>query len=131
MYSYFDSSAFVKLVIPEEASVELKAWVDGSSLSPISNDLLHTEILRAVRRRAPQRLPDARHLLSGVLTASITTSIADRAAWLEPPSVRSLDALHVATALEIGDGVHAFVTYDTRMQECARAHGFDVVAPGA
>jgi uncharacterized protein len=131
MYCYVDSSAFVKLIIPEDSSALLKDWLDHSTSLPLASEVLHVEVLRAVRRRAPHRLPIARHMLGGVVEVAMTQGIADRAAWLEPTTVRSLDAIHIATAMEVGDQVQAFLTYDRRMSDAASAYGFEVVAPGA
>jgi uncharacterized protein len=59
----------------------------------------------------------------------VAEPIRARAAQLEPAAVRSLDALHLATAIELGDALDAVITYDTRMAAAARSHGLAVTAP--
>jgi len=71
----------------------------------------------------------ARRVLAGVALVGLTPAILQRAADLEPPGLRSLDAIHVATALELGRGLLALVTYDLRMFEAAGSLGVPVVAP--
>jgi uncharacterized protein len=131
MFLYVDSSALVKLAVDEAESDALQAWFIEHRLTSLSNEIVQTELIRAVRRREPERVVDARRVLTGVLSVAMTPTIVSRAAWLDPVTVRSLDALHIATALEVGDEIEAVVTYDIRMREAAEAHGFEVVAPGA
>ena len=69
----------------------------------ISSDLLRTELLRVTRRVDPEQLPQARALLDSLVLLSLSTSVCERAAVLEPEILRSLDALHLAAALELGD----------------------------
>jgi uncharacterized protein len=75
------------------------------------------------------------HTVDAVLEAlyllDITPVILDAAAALDPPSLRSLDAIHVATALSIGEPRLDVITYDTRCADAARAHGLTVVSPGS
>ncbi|AXH34432.1 PIN domain-containing protein [Humibacter sp. BT305] len=131
MVLYVDSSALVKLAVDEPETDDLQEWLARHQSVSLSSEIVQTELIRAVRRREPDRVVEARHVLMGVQSVTLTPNIVSRAAWIEPSTVRSLDALHVATAMEVADDIDAFVTYDIRMQECARAHGFDVVAPGA
>lgn len=60
---------------------------------------------------------------------TLSTAVCERAAILEPDLLRSLDALHLAAALEIGDELEGMVAYDHRLSESARALGISVVAP--
>ena len=64
---------------------------------------MRTELIRATRRAAPSAVTQARAVLESVTLLHVTTSILERAALLEPPTLRSLDAIHIATALELGD----------------------------
>jgi uncharacterized protein len=59
----------------------------------------------------------------------LSAGIADAAAKLEPPSLRTLDAVHLASALSLGDDLGAFVAYDRRLAEAAEAAGIEVLAP--
>jgi len=126
---YLDTSAAVKLVIAERGSTALRRWLASRDEQMISSDLLRTELLRATRRGAPERMVQARAVLDALILVSLSTAVCERAAMLEPDLLRSLDALHLAAALEIGDELEAIVTYDQRLGESAEALGISVVAP--
>ena len=126
---YLDTSAAVKLVIVEKGSAVLRRWIVGRDQRIVSSDLLRTELLRATRRAAPEQMVQARSVLESLILVTLSTAVCERAAMLEPGLLRSLDALHLAAALEIGDELEAIVTYDRRMAEGAQALGVGVVAP--
>jgi predicted nucleic acid-binding protein len=126
---YLDTSAAVKLVIAERGSTALRGWLASRGEQMISSDLLRTELLRATRRGAPERMVQARAVLDALILVTLSTTVCERAALLEPDLLRSLDALHLAAALEIGDELEAIVTYDQRLAESAEALGISVVAP--
>ena len=86
--------------------------------------------MRATRRAAPEQMVQARAVLDSVVLLALSTLVCERAALLEPDVLRSLDALHLAAALELGDELGAVVAYDGRMAEGAEALGISVVAPG-
>lgn len=130
MAYYLDSSAAVKLVVAETGSSALARWAGANSDHIVSSDLLRTELLRATRRGAPKRMTRARAVLDSVLLLSIPSATFERAAELEPALLRSLDAVHLAAALELGDELAGIVTYDERQAEAARLHGVTVIAPG-
>jgi hypothetical protein len=94
-----------------------------------SSDLLRTELLRATRRTAPEQMVQARAVLDSLVLLTLSTSVCERAAILEPEVMRSLDALHLAAALEMGDELEGVVTYDQRLAAGAEALGISVVAP--
>ena len=71
----------------------------------------------------------ARAVLDSLILVTLSTSVCERAAMLEPSVLRSLDSLHLAGALEIGDELEGLVTYDGRLAESARALAIRVVAP--
>jgi uncharacterized protein len=71
----------------------------------------------------------ARAVLDSLILVALSTAVCERAAMLEPDLLRSLDALHLAAALEIGDELDAVVTYDQRMAAGAQALGIRVAAP--
>jgi predicted nucleic acid-binding protein len=126
---YLDTSAAVKLVVSEKGSTALRGWLIERDGQIVSSDLLRTELLRATRRAAPEQMVQARAVLDSVILLTLSTSVCERAAMLEPDVLRSLDALHLAAALELGDELEAVVTYDGRMAEGAQALGINVVAP--
>jgi predicted nucleic acid-binding protein len=86
-------------------------------------------VLRAVRRIVPELLSSAREVIGRVELVEPGASTWDLAGTLDPPELRSLDALHLATALELGDEIDALVTYDRRLADAARAHGLRVESP--
>lgn len=126
---YLDTSAAMKLVVAEHGSTALRRWLRPRVEQLVSSDLLRTELLRAVRRATPGRVLRAREVLDSLLLARVSTTICERAATLEPSGLRSLDALHLACALDLGDELEAIVTYDERLSGAARANGIEVIAP--
>lgn len=128
---YLDSSALVKLVREETESAALEGWLaDRGTLSLVSSDLATVEVLRACRRWDPRALGVARSLLSGVDLVPLSRAVVAEAAELEEPLLRSLDALHLASALSIGADLTAFIAYDERLSGAAHALGLPWSAPG-
>ncbi len=84
--------------------------------------------MRTVRRAVPELVAAAQRVVSQLTVVELTESIRARAEALEPVALRSLDALHLATALEVGD-LEGVVTYDLAMAEAASALGLEVLAP--
>jgi uncharacterized protein len=82
-----------------------------------------------VRRRAPQLIAQAQAVVAQLSVIELTETIRARAAQLGPVTLRSLDAMHLATALELGDELGAVVTYDARMAGAAESLGLAVLAP--
>ncbi len=130
MAFYVDTSAAVKLVVRERETPALVKWCEHHDGQLVSSDLTRTELLRATRRAAPESLLQARAVLETFTLLSLRTELFERAATLEPDLLRSLDALHLAAALAIGDDLEGVVTYDGRLAEAASANGLPVVAPG-
>ncbi len=126
---YLGTSALVKLVIEEAESLALLQWLQ-TGVECMSSDLSRTELLRAVRRATPDRLEDARAVLDGLILLAVTPSICEMAGRLNPDQLRSLDAIHLAAALSVGDDLDAVVTYDERFAQEARLQGLHVTAPG-
>lgn len=124
-----NASALVKLVVAEAETDALRAWLVAAESDPVSSDLARTELVRAVRRAAPDRVVRARVVLDAVTLLEVSTAIFEEAGRLDPVIVRSLDAVHLAAALSLGDDLDAIVTYDDRLAEAARANGVAVVAP--
>jgi len=129
--AYVDSSALLKLVLPEPERPTLERvllrWPDR-----ISSVLLPIECRRIVLRAGSPPGVRARleQELTGVTLVRLDESIQRLAGTIGPPGLRSLDAIHLATALSIGDYPEAFVTYDERLAAAARAAGLNVIAPG-
>jgi predicted nucleic acid-binding protein len=126
---YLDTSAAVKLVVAERGSAALRRWLGPRDDDLFSSDLLRTELLRTTRVVAPDQMVQARAILESLVLVRLTTSMYERAAMLEPQGLRSLDALHLAAALGIGDDLEGLVTYDRLLAAGAAALGIRVVAP--
>jgi predicted nucleic acid-binding protein len=125
--AYVDASAFVKLVVPERESHVLLAATDGWQLA--SSVLLEIEAVRAVRRRVPDREAAIRRRLGSVEMVDVGAAIRETACRLGDPHLRPLDAIHLATALSLGDRCGTFFTYDDRLIAAAQAHGLPVTVP--
>ena len=117
---YLDSSAFVKLVVEETESAAVRAYLADRGARRVSSALLRTESLRAVRHLGPDALTTVRDGLRRVDLIGIDDRILDAAGILEAQVLRTLDAIHLATAMAVGDDLEAIVTYDERMIEAAR-----------
>jgi predicted nucleic acid-binding protein len=127
--NYLDASALTKLVFHEAETDSLREWLDAQSDAPkVTSQLSHVELLRVARRRDDRGVATAQQVLTGLNLIPIADVI-DRAAWIEPPHLRSLDALHLASALLIKDDLTAFVAYDDRLCTAARDAGLHVEMP--
>jgi predicted nucleic acid-binding protein len=126
---YLDSSAFVKLVVEETESVAVRGYLASRDARRVSSALLRTESLRAVRHLGPDARAAVREGLRRVDLIGIDDRILDAAGTLEPLVLRTLDAIHLATAMAVGDDLEAIVTYDERMIEAARLLGLSTATP--
>ncbi len=126
---YLDTSAAVKLVVAERGSQALRRWLAWRDGEIVSSDLLRTELLRATRRAAPAQMVQARAVLDSIGLITMPAAIFERAATLEPNLLRSLDSMHLAAALELGDELEGVIKYDSRMADGARSLGISVIAP--
>ncbi len=129
MAHYVDSSALVKLVVDEQESRALRTWLETSDRQPVSSDLARTELVRAVRRSQPERFLRVRAILDRIDLLELPSTVYDHAGRVDPVELRSLDALHLAAAMALGDELEAVVTYDERLASAARANGIAVIAP--
>lgn len=129
MAYYLDTSALVKMVVQEEESPALAAWATAGDRQLVTGDLSRTELMRATRRSDPELAVRAREVLDSMIVIAHSTETFDAAGRLDPLLLRSLDALHVAAALELEDDLEGLVTYDHRMAEAARAQGIPTVSP--
>ena len=124
---YLDASALVKLVVPEAETAALTAFVK-SPVALTSCSLARVEVVRAVRPHGADAIAAARELVATLDLDQLDDELLDLASDLEG-QLRSLDAVHVAAALELGEGLGAFVTYDERMASAARSLGLPVASP--
>ena len=126
--TYLDASAIVKLIVREPQSEALERWLGEGRQEVVSCALVRSEVLRAAAPRGPEAILRARRLLDRLDLIILDDELLDLAGELVEP-LRSLDAVHVAAALELGEELEAFVTYDRQMTRAAEAFGLPVVAP--
>jgi predicted nucleic acid-binding protein len=128
---YLDTSAFVKLVRAEAQSGALREYLAERPAEPlVSSVLIAIETRRAVLREAASLLPRADLLLTRVGQVGLSHAVAESASRLPDPTLRSLDAIHLSTALLLRDEISAFVTYDKRLAATALDHRLPVALPG-
>ena len=129
---YLDSCALVKLVSPAPETVALEKYLRGhADQRHVASALVRTEVRRALRRiEAPAKLlGTADKLLAAVITIAVGDDLLDAAGQLTEPGLRSLDAIHLATAQSLGPALTAFVTYDRRLLNAADRAGLPTAAP--
>ncbi len=129
---YLDTAALVKLVRREPASDELVDWLnEQADRIFVSSALVEVELPRALRRCEPARLAEAPAVLAQVAVYDVDETVRTAAAAYQDPLIRSLDAVHLATADAIlGDDLTAFVSYDRRLLATAKAIGLPIASPG-
>jgi len=125
---YLDSSALVKLVVPEAESRALRAYL-RREVTRLSCGLARTEVIRAVRPLGPATLATARQVLRRIDLIALDDALLDAAGMLEPLGLGSLDAIHLAAAQLVAHDLRAVVTYDRRMIEAAGLLGLTVATP--
>ncbi|WP_239336619.1 type II toxin-antitoxin system VapC family toxin [Frankia sp. CiP3] len=126
---YLDSSAIVKLARQESETDALRAWLAANPKPLTASALARTEAARALIRTEPAALPVLRAVLTVVHQKPITEAILDAAATLPGAMLRSLDAIHLATAENLAPTLTWFVAYDKRLTEAARARCLPVASP--
>ena len=126
--TYLDSSAIVKLVFREAESSALTSYLRRRR-PLVSSALARTEVERAVLPLGSTGVGRAREILARFELVRINDRVLAAAGALLPPDIRSLDAIHLATAKLLGQELRRIVTYDDRMASAARALGMMVVAP--
>ena len=127
---YLDASALVKLVAPEAETEALAAFL-AQHRSQATSVLGLVEVRRVAARRpgvARERVEDVLGRISAIGLDSTTIAAAGS---IGPAALRTLDAIHLASAAALGDDLEAFVTYDRRLADAARVLGLPDVAPGA
>jgi predicted nucleic acid-binding protein len=123
---YLDTSAFIKLVRSEPESPALRRELAGREL--LSSTLLTVEGRRAARRYGELAAKRARTALTAITLIPLDQSILDTAAELDPAE-RSLDALHLATVVSLGEDLGRLYCYDARLGDAAQALGIEVSQP--
>jgi uncharacterized protein len=127
---YLDSDAVVKLVHAEPESAALRGWLDERSETPwISSVLTEIESFRALARYAPQAASRLPAVLDQINLIDLDQRIRMLARTVTPATVRSLDAIHLGTALSSRASLTSFVTYDKRLLDAAQAAGLPIDSP--
>ena len=130
MTVYLDASALVKLVAPEAESAAMATLV-AEHRSQSTSVVGLVEVRRAAVRRPGVTEARVEDVLVRVVGIAFDPDIAAAAATIGPATLRTLDAIHLASAAALGADLEAFVTYDRRLAEAARALGMPVASPGA
>jgi uncharacterized protein len=127
---YLDSAAVVKLVHAEAETAALRAWLYGrADIGWTSSVLVEVESFRALARHTPQTVTRLPAVLDQIELIDLTPRIRALAQAIEPMTIRSLDAIHLATALNQRSALTSFVTYDKRLLDAARVADLPVSAP--
>jgi uncharacterized protein len=127
---YLDSAAVVKLVHAEPESAALRRWLDERAETGwISSVLTEIESFRALARYAPGAVSRLPAVLDQIGLIDLDPRIRNLARTVRPVTVRSVDAIHLGTALHTRSGLTSFVTYDKRLLDAAQAAGLPVGSP--
>jgi predicted nucleic acid-binding protein len=126
--AYLDTSAFVKLAVPEPETAALQRELPAYG-EPFASDLLAIEARRVGGRLGSDAAASLERLLADVSLVSISPRVRDLAATVPPTALRSLDAIHLATAVLAGIEQTTLLTYDTHLTDAARLAGLRVEAP--
>ena len=128
---YLDSSAVVKLVHEEPESGALESWLSQDDRPLVTSVLTEIEVKRALRRSDPDALPLVPEIIDGLYRFDIDGAVRRVAARFAERTLRTLDAVHLATALEFGAELDAFVCYDQRLLAAATTQGSRWPAPAS
>jgi predicted nucleic acid-binding protein len=126
--TYLDSSAIVKLAVREAESAALRRYLRRRR-PLVTSSLARAEVLGALLPGGDNAVAAGRKVLTRLELVRINNRVLDEAATLLPVGVRTLDAIHLATASQLGPDLGMLVTYDDRMAEAAKHIGYRVVAP--
>ena len=125
---YADSSAILKLLIVEKESADLTDFIDFTIKSSV---LTRVEVIRVLYKIAPEKIDRAQIILAGIDLTPVNPAILSMAENFAPAiTLKSLDALHVATAIFLDKSVEGVITYDKAMIKNAKELGIKVISPG-
>lgn len=128
MTTYLDSSALVKLAVAEPESEALRRYLRRRR-PRVSSALARTEVLRALLPQGGETLERGRRVLAGIDLVRVNDGVLDAAGLLQPMELRSLDAIHLATAQLLADDLDRVVSYDERMTDAAALLGLRTARP--
>ena len=125
---YLDSSAILKLLIAEKESAALTDFINFTIKSSV---LTRVEVIRTLHKIAPEKNPDAKEILAGIDVTPLNSAVLNIAEnFSSSITLRSLDALHVATVLFLEKTVEGLLTYDKQMIANAKLLGLKTISPG-
>jgi hypothetical protein len=126
--TYVDSSAIVKLAVAEPESNALRRFLSRRR-QLVTSALARTEVARALMPSGTEALSRGEDVLRRIQLMRVNDRVLREAGRIEPAELRSLDAIHLASARQLGSSVKQIVTYDERMTDAATASGWSVAAP--
>lgn len=126
--TYLDSSAIVKLAVVEPESAALRRYLRRRR-PLVSSALAKTEVARALLPLGEPAVRRGQEVLARLELIRVSDRILSTAGALLPADLRSLDAIHLATAQQLGEDLARLVTYDARMRTTAQNAGCPVAAP--
>jgi predicted nucleic acid-binding protein len=127
---YLDSAAVVKLAHAEPESAALRGWLEERAEAQwVSSVLTEIESFRALARYAPEAVSRLPAVLDQIDLIDLDQPIRMLARTVTPAAVRSLDAIHLGTALHVRPALTSFVTYDKRLLDAAQAAGLPIDSP--
>lgn len=126
--TYLDSSAVVKLAIEEPESAALRRHLRRRR-PLMSSALARAEVVRAVLLEGPAAVARAGEVLARVELVRVNDRVLGAAGMLRPPELRTLDAIHLATAQALGTDLGLFVAYDLRLLQAAEGLGLRTAMP--
>lgn len=125
---YVDSSAILKLLVAEKESAALTDFIDFIIKSSV---LTRVEVVRALYRISPEKIPEAQSILQGIDLTPVSPAVLNLAENFGPLiTLKSLDAIHVATVIFLDKTVEGLISYDKQMIRNAKELGIKVISPG-
>ncbi len=128
---YLDSSAFLKMFLPEPETESFVNWIReiATRTTLVSSEILRVETLRALALNHPERVSDAEKVLKTLNVVRVSRANLQLAARLKPTKLRTLDAIHLSTALDLAEEDLYFVSYDKLLLEAAKINGLQTLTP--
>ncbi|MGA8207667.1 MAG: type II toxin-antitoxin system VapC family toxin [Candidatus Dormiibacterota bacterium] len=127
---YLDSSALIKLLFSEPESEALTSWLSARAEQPkLSSQVSVVEVVRTCRRVDAEVEPAAWRLLVGLDLVPVSTTVVEWASRVGNTSLRTLDAIQLATALTVAEDLEAVIAYDRRLLEAAESERLPVASP--
>jgi predicted nucleic acid-binding protein len=126
--TYVDSSAIVKLAVAEPESRALRRYLSRRT-GLVSSSLARTEVARALTPIGPEAVARGEEVLRRIQLLRVNDRVLREAGRMKPAELRSLDAIHLASARQLGPSVRQIVTYDERLADAARVSGWSTASP--